>query len=54
VGVATASWVILLVTVVVQILMHRTTLAEERFCLKKYGDSYREYMNRVPRYFLFF
>jgi len=24
--------------------------SEERFCLEKYGDAYREYMNRTPRY----
>jgi protein-S-isoprenylcysteine O-methyltransferase Ste14 len=23
-------------------------------CLRQYGDSYRAYMERVPRYFLFF
>ncbi len=54
VGIATASWVIILVNIIVQIMMHKTTLAEERFCLEKYGDSYREYMGKVPRYFLFF
>ena len=54
VGIATASWVILLVSIFEQILMHNTTLAEERFCLENYGDSYRKYMEEVPRYFLFF
>lgn len=54
VGIATASWVIISLSVIEQILMHKTTLAEERFCLEKYGDSYREYMKKVPRYFLFF
>jgi len=24
--------------------------AEERFCLKQYGDTYREYMNKTPRW----
>ena len=54
VGIATASWLIISVSVIEQILMHKTTLAEERFCLEKYGDSYKEYMKKVPRYFLFF
>jgi protein-S-isoprenylcysteine O-methyltransferase Ste14 len=54
VGIATASWVIILASVIEQILMHKTTLAEERFCLERYGDSYKEYMKKVPRYFLFF
>ena len=35
-------------------LMHNTTLAEERTCLAKYGESYESYMERIPRYFLFF
>ncbi|MCW3135048.1 MAG: hypothetical protein N2V78_12075 [Methanophagales archaeon] len=24
--------------------------SEERFCLEKYGDAYREYMNKTPEY----
>ena len=48
------SWIILLIAVVEQILMHRTTLEEESFCLEAYGDSYRQYMKEVPRYLLFF
>ncbi len=54
VGIATMSWIILLIAIVEQILMHKTTLDEERFCLEAYGDSYREYMEKVPRYLLFF
>lgn len=29
---------------------HCTVLLEEAFLEHKYGDSYREYMNKVPRY----
>jgi protein-S-isoprenylcysteine O-methyltransferase Ste14 len=29
-------------------------LAEERSCLLLYGDAYRDYLARVPRYLLFF
>ena len=29
-------------------------LAEEEACLAQYGDSYRDYMRRVPRYLVFF
>jgi protein-S-isoprenylcysteine O-methyltransferase Ste14 len=54
IGIATKSWIILLAVIIVQILMHKTTLEEERFCLEKYGDSYRRYMKEVPRYLLFF
>jgi len=54
VGIATASWVILAANMVLCILMHNTTLAEERFCLERYGQAYQDYMKKVPRYFLFF
>ena len=33
---------------------HLRVLAEEESCLRQYGDSYRAYMKRMPRYFLFF
>jgi protein-S-isoprenylcysteine O-methyltransferase Ste14 len=26
--------------------------AQERFCLEKFGDKYKEYMNQVPRYMM--
>lgn len=54
IGVAVASWVILLLVLLSMIVQHFMILSEERICLKKYGDSYREYMKKTPRYFLFF
>ena len=54
VGVATASWVILTLAVLSVIVQHFLIMGEERICLEKYGESYREYMNGVPRYVLFF
>jgi protein-S-isoprenylcysteine O-methyltransferase Ste14 len=50
VGIACASWVFLLFWVVYTILSFITAIPEERFCLEKYGDAYREYMNRTPRW----
>ena len=50
VGIATASWVFLLLAVVYVILQLLWVSAEERHCLKYYGDAYREYMNKTPRY----
>jgi len=32
------------------IVSDRGVIVEERFCLEKYGDAYREYMNRTPRW----
>ena len=51
IGIATASWVFLLLPVVYMIMpLLRMVEAEERHCLKVYGDAYREYMKRTPRW----
>jgi len=50
VGIASASWVFLLVFVVQSVSIRTAAIEEERFCLENYGDAYREYMNRTPRY----
>ena len=50
VGIAAASWVFLLLAVVYLILPSLWVDAEERHCLKHYGDAYREYMKRTPRW----
>ncbi len=49
-GIACISWVFLLLGIVLITLMNMKVVSEERFCLKKYGDAYREYMNRTPRW----
>ncbi len=36
------------------VFYHFRILGEERACLAQYGESYRAYLARVPRYFLFF
>jgi len=50
VSIASASWVFLLFTIVYTILSVICASPEERFCLEKYSDAYREYMNRTPRW----
>lgn len=50
IGVVTASWVILMLVFVSMIVQHFMILGEERICFEKYGNTYREYMNRTPRY----
>jgi len=51
-GIASASWILLMGSVLWAIMDHPIVIAEERFCLEKYGESYREYMNKTPRYLL--
>lgn len=50
-GIASTSWVFLLFTIIFMILSHKLVIIEERFCLKKYGKKYHEYINRTPRWF---
>ena len=50
ISLACASWLFLLLTVIWMILADRGVIAEERLCLEIYGDSYRKYMNRTPRW----
>jgi protein-S-isoprenylcysteine O-methyltransferase Ste14 len=50
IGIASASWVFLLFTVLRTIASFMLIPSEEHFCLEKYGDAYREYMNRTPRW----
>ena len=38
------------IVLVFQISAHWIILAEERWCLERFGDAYRQYMDRVRRY----
>jgi protein-S-isoprenylcysteine O-methyltransferase Ste14 len=49
-GIASASWLYLLLSVILIIITHFMIIIEERSCLVKFGDAYREYMNRTPRW----
>ncbi|MCP8321688.1 MAG: isoprenylcysteine carboxylmethyltransferase family protein [archaeon] len=44
------SWLYLLLTVVLLILLNAILSAEERYCLYRYGDDYQKYMNKTPRW----
>ncbi len=50
VSIASASWVFLLVAVMWAVSLSFSVTDEERYCLEKYGEAYREYMNRTPRW----
>jgi protein-S-isoprenylcysteine O-methyltransferase Ste14 len=49
-GIASASWIFLLVTIIWAVLFSISVKDEERYCLERYGLTYREYMNRTPRW----
>ena len=50
IGIACASWVVLLCAVLWLVLFHIVVPTEERFLVEKYGGAYQEYMNSTPRW----
>jgi len=50
VGVASASWIFLLLSTTIIVLQTSQAVAEERGCLETYGDEYQEFMNKTPRW----
>jgi protein-S-isoprenylcysteine O-methyltransferase Ste14 len=51
IGIACASWLFLLLSIA-SVLFANVRFAgfEERLCLEKYGATYREYMDRTPKW----
>jgi protein-S-isoprenylcysteine O-methyltransferase Ste14 len=54
ISIAIGSWIALILIGIGIVAAHNKVLAEEEACLQMYGESYRDYMERVPRYFLLF
>jgi protein-S-isoprenylcysteine O-methyltransferase Ste14 len=50
IGIACASWIFLLCALIWIVSWHFGVVEEERLLLEKYGDAYRKYMNRTPRW----
>ena len=50
IGIATASWLFLLLITIYMILINILVISEEHFCLDKYGDIYGEYKKRTPKW----
>jgi protein-S-isoprenylcysteine O-methyltransferase Ste14 len=49
-SIASASWLFLLLTIITVFLIRFEMRLEERYCLERYGEDYREYMDRTPRW----
>ncbi len=49
-GIACSSWLYLLLTLALMILLNANLSAEERYCLYRFGDDYRKYKNTTPRW----
>jgi len=50
IGIASASWFYLLLSVILIVLTYLLVTIEERITLYKIGETYREYMNRTSRW----
>ena len=50
IGIACASWVIMLCAILWIVFFHIVVPTEERFLIGQYGDAYREYMKKTPRW----
>ena len=49
-GIATASFILIMLSIIIFICFNYESRIEERYCQKMYRDPYNEYMNRVPRW----
>ena len=52
ISLAVGSGIFLIILLFSTILTRVRIIEEEKACLKQYGDAYREYMERVPRYLI--
>jgi len=49
-GIATASWLLLLLSSILTVLSHFSAVTEEGATAEKFGDTYRNYIKRTPRW----
>jgi protein-S-isoprenylcysteine O-methyltransferase Ste14 len=49
-GIASVSIVFLTLSIIMILCFYKEALLEEMYCLNKYGDSYKEYISKVPRW----
>jgi len=49
-GIASASWLFLLFSVFLVYTSYLEAITEERATIKKFGDTYKQYMARTPRW----
>jgi protein-S-isoprenylcysteine O-methyltransferase Ste14 len=50
-GIATASFILMILSAIIFICLDYEARVEERYCFKIYKDFYKEYVDRVPRWF---
>jgi len=50
IAIASVSWIILLCAILWIVFFHIATPSEESYLISLYGDTYRDYMNRTPKW----
>lgn len=53
VGLATGTLLFICICLLQLVLAYPTFLVQEEFCIARYGQEYRDYMEKTPRYALF-
>ncbi|UCG54390.1 MAG: isoprenylcysteine carboxylmethyltransferase family protein [Dehalococcoidia bacterium] len=48
VGLVTASWIIIVLSLLLAVISYPTFLIQERSCLETYGNAYQKYMDTTP------
>lgn len=49
-GIATESWLFIFLSIIMALCFYQEALIEERYCLTRYDNAYKEYMNGTPRW----
>ena len=49
-GIATVSWVFIIISIMLAFCFYQEALIEERYCLKRYNSAYQKYINETPRW----
>jgi protein-S-isoprenylcysteine O-methyltransferase Ste14 len=49
-GMAAASWIFIFLSLIMAFCFYQEALIEERYCLNRYGNTYKEYTSRSPRW----
>jgi protein-S-isoprenylcysteine O-methyltransferase Ste14 len=53
-GIATDSYLIILLCIIQTILLYRSMKVQERNCIERYGKPYEDYLEKTPRFFIIF
>jgi protein-S-isoprenylcysteine O-methyltransferase Ste14 len=50
IAIMSLSWIFLIILIIATIHLILAVPAEEKFCIKKYGEDYKDYLKRTPRW----